>query len=384
MFNVKNLTTLLLCVFMAACSQKKDGHFVVTGKIKNIADQHVYLEQLYFGDKSPEVLDTAEMKNGNFSLKGMGSEETLFRVRFEKESNNYLVINDQAEINIESDANDKTINSQKVNSPANKGLKDLILGMITRGEAMDNATAVADSLQTAGNDSLFTIEKNKLALMSDDFQSYLKKYIDSSNDPVLTIFAIGNDRTADATTINERVKNLKKRFPNHTGIADMIGQYNKYLAEQNKPQAQTQTPARPEVGAMAPDFTLTDVDGKPFSLSQLKGQYVLVDFWASWCGPCRGENPNVVAAFNKYKNKNFTVLGVSLDEVKDKWLDAIKKDNLTWKHVSDLKGWYSSVVPLYGFDGIPYNVLIDPKGKIIATELREAALDAFLGKELGR
>jgi peroxiredoxin len=367
---------------MAACSQKKDGHFVVTGKIKNIKDQQVYLEQLYFGDKSPEVLDTAEMKNGSFSLKGNGTEETLFRVRFEKETNNYLIINDQDEINIEADANDKTINSQKIISPANKGLKDLILGMITRGEAMDNATAVVDSLQTAGNDSLFTIEKNKLALMSDDFQSYLKKYIDSSNDPVLTIFAIGNDRTADATTINERVKNLKKRFPNHTGIADMIGQYNKYLAEQNKPQAQTQTPARPEVGAMAPDFTLTDVDGKPFSLSQLKGQYVLVDFWASWCDPCRGENPNVVAAFNKYKNKNFTVLGVSLDEAKDKWMEAIKKDNLTWKHVSDLKGWYSSVVPLYGFDGIPYNVLIDPQGKIIATELRESALDEFLGKTL--
>lgn len=382
MFNVKNLTTLLLCVFMAACSQKKDGHFVVTGKIKNIADQHVYLEQLYFGDKEPEVLDTAEMKNGSFTLKGMGTEETLFRVRFEKESNNYLIINDQAEINLEADAKDNSINSQKVNSPANKGLKDLIMGMITRGEAMDNAAAVTDSLQTAGNDSLFTIEKNKLTLMSDDFQSYLKKYIDSSNDPVLTIFAIGNDRTADATVINERVKNLKKRFPTHTGIADMIVQYNKYLAEQNKPKAQTQTPTRPEVGAMAPDFTLTDVDGKPFSLSQMKGQYVLVDFWASWCGPCRGENPNVVAAYNKYKNKNFTVLGVSLDEVKDKWLKAIKDDNLTWKHVSDLKGWYSSVVPLYGFDGIPYNVLIDPQGKIIATELRESALDEFLGKEL--
>ena len=109
---------------------------------------------------------------------------------------------------------------------------------------------------------------------------------------------------------------------------------------------------------------------------------MLVDFWASWCGPCRGENPNVVAAYEKYKNKNFTVLGVSLDEEKNKWLKAIKDDNLSWKHISDLKGWSTAAVPLYGFDGIPYNVLIDPQGKILATELRENALGDFLEKTL--
>jgi thiol-disulfide isomerase/thioredoxin len=105
---------------------------------------------------------------------------------------------------------------------------------------------------------------------------------------------------------------------------------------------------------------------------------VLVDFWASWCGPCRGENPNVVKAFNAYKDKNFTVLGVSLDDNKESWIKAIKADGLNWYHISDLKQWSSAAVGLYGFDGIPYNVLVDPTGKIIAINLRGDALEQKL------
>ena len=120
----------------------------------------------------------------------------------------------------------------------------------------------------------------------------------------------------------------------------------------------------------APDLTMPDINGKPVSLSNFKGKYVLVDFWASWCGPCRQENPNVVAAYNQFKNKNFTILGVSLDEDKAAWKKAIANDNLDWTHISDLKQWESAAVPAYGIEGIPFNVLLDPTGKIIASSLR--------------
>ncbi len=137
-----------------------------------------------------------------------------------------------------------------------------------------------------------------------------------------------------------------------------------------------------QIGSTLPDFTQNDPNGKPFTLSSLRGKYVLVDFWASWCGPCRAENPNVVKAYNKYKSKNFTVLGVSLDQDKAKWLEAIKKDGLAWNHVSDLKYWNNAVAAQFGIQSIPASFLIDGNGKIVARDLRGADLDKFLAANL--
>ena len=141
--------------------------------------------------------------------------------------------------------------------------------------------------------------------------------------------------------------------------------------------------ANVSTGQSAPEISLDTPDGEKLSLSDLKGKYVLVDFWASWCKPCRLENPNVVRAYNKYKDKGFEILGVSLDRNRDRWLQAIAADGLTWKHVSDLKYFQSKAAVDYGVSAIPFTVLVDKDGKIIAQNLRGANLDKKLEELFG-
>ncbi len=362
---------IIACLLLLACKQKTAaGEFEVSGTIKGIKKQLVYLQQLPYDGGPMQVVDSVTIKDdGSYRLHSIGKEEGLYNVG---------VTNGPQELLI-NDNDDITLNFDSVNyrhpevkgSDATRSLYNFIEGYISRDSTA--GLAYQQASQPGASDSVKQIFERQLTSLS----SYIKDYINKAPSPAAVFFAISEipPQMMPAEDMITLVNSAANRFKGHAGL-QILKQKLTELADANKPKPYAL------IGKPAPNLTMQSIDGRTVSISDFKGKYLLVDFWASWCGPCRQENPNVVTAYNKYKNKNFTILGVSLDDDKQAWKEAVAKDGLAWNHMSDLKQWDSEAVKAYGFDGIPFNVLIDPNGNIIASSLRGPELEEKLAQVL--
>jgi peroxiredoxin len=324
------------------------------------------------------VSDSTHLKNGKFQFKEKINEPTLafLRVKFAQKEGQKRPRYEGMQLFMEPgkmqiDIKDSLKFAKVSGSKSHKALEafnDLQKPYNERATALSNQ--YREYAKAKDKDGMKKISDEFDELSKEKNEKVFHKYLMESPGSPIALYVL--EQYAGYDIDPSKVEPLFKTLPASTRNLPSAVAFKKRI----------ETAKKTGVGAYAMNFTQNDTLGNPVSLSSFKGKYVLLDFWASWCGPCRAENPNVVKAFNKYNDKNFTVLSVSLDQPgkKQSWLDAIHKDGLTWTHVSDLKFWDNAVAKQYGIRAIPQNLLIDPTGKIIAKNIRGEELNKKLAE----
>jgi len=362
---MRNVIVIFVFALMVFSCQMAKDEFSIKGSIEGVETGKIYLQKLV--DGQPQSIDTADVVDGKFTFKGKMEMPDLRILRLNEQDYFAQFFLDNASITIKA-KKDSLRNTKITGSPTQDVLQIYLTEMEKLNKDMMALQAKYQNAMSTGNAD--EAEKAKIdgQAMQDNNLFYTKNFVKEHKNSVvsayITLAMLAGQ--VDGTELDSIVS----RFTPEISASEYVIKLKEMVQEQKKTS----------VGVEAPDFTMNDTEDKPVKLSSLRGKVVMIDFWASWCAPCRQENPNVVKLYNQYHEKGFEIIGVSLDKDKANWIQAIKDDQLSWIHVSDLQYWQNAAARLYGVNAIPQTYLLDKDGKIIAKGLRSEQLAAKLNE----